>query len=136
MIKRAFSTLQKTSSVIITDNAWDKMINISETQKMFRFIFSASSGGCNGYNYKLGLINDKEYDKLYNTQTKNIKLTIFKKDKNELIIDPVSEFLLLGTTIDYIPEDYSKSIFENKFVFMPNKTLASSCGCGISFTPK
>jgi len=136
MIKRAFSTLQKTSLVIITDNAWDKMIKISEVQKMFRFIFSASSGGCNGYNYNLGLINDNEYDKLYNTQTKNIKLTIFKKGNNELIIDPVSEFLLLGTTIDYIPEDYSKSIFENKFVFMPNKTLASSCGCGISFTPK
>ena len=136
MIKRALSTIKKSSSVIITDNAWSKMIKISDTQKMFRFIFSASSGGCNGYNYKLGLINDTEYEQLINTQTKNIKLTIFKKDNNELIVDPVSEFLLLGTTIDYIPEDYSKSIFENKFVFMPNKTLASSCGCGISFTPK
>ena len=99
MIKRALSTIKNSSSVIITDNAWSKMIKISDTQKTFRFIFSASSGGCNGYNYKLGLINDTEYEKLINTQTKNIKLTIFKKDNNELVIDPVSEFLLLGTTI-------------------------------------
>ena len=43
---------------------------------------------------------------------------------------------LLGTTINYISEDYEKGIFENKFVFTPDKKIASSCGCGISFTPK
>ncbi len=48
----------------------------------------------------------------------------------------MGEFLLLGTTIDYIHEDYLNGVFENKFVFIPDKTLASSCGCGISFTPK
>ena len=48
----------------------------------------------------------------------------------------MSEFLLIGTTIDYINEDFSNGIFENKFIFSPDKTLANSCGCGISFTPK
>ena len=43
---------------------------------------------------------------------------------------------LLGTTIDYMYEDYNYGIFESKFIFLPNKKLASSCGCGISFTPK
>ena len=43
---------------------------------------------------------------------------------------------LFGTTIDHISEDYKKGLFENKFVFLPDKNLASSCGCGISFTPK
>ena len=39
-------------------------------------------------------------------------------------------------TIDYIFEDYDKGIFENKFIFETDKNVASSCGCGISFTPK
>jgi len=43
---------------------------------------------------------------------------------------------VIGTTIDYINEDYKKGIFENKFIYNVDKKLASSCGCGISFTPK
>ena len=43
---------------------------------------------------------------------------------------------LLGTTIDYISEDYSKGQYESKFVFNVDKKFASSCGCGISFSPK
>ena len=42
---------------------------------------------------------------------------------------------LLGTTVDYIQEDYGKGIFESKFKFEINKEKMSSCGCGISFTP-
>ena len=58
-------------------------------------------------------------------------------EKNvNVLIDPMSEIFLIGTTIDYVKEDYSKGIFENKFVFVPDQTLASTCGCGISFTPK
>ena len=110
------------------------MIKISKIQKIERFLFSATTGVCNGFNYKLGLLNDSEYETIYNTS--KFKPNIIKKWNTELLIDPMSEFLLLGTTIDYIQEDYSKGVFENKFIFIPNKTLASSCGCGISFTPK
>ena len=41
---------------------------------------------------------------------------------------------LLGTTIDYVKEDYNKNIFESKFIFVPNKDLANTCGCGVSMT--
>tara|TARA_B110000879_G_C11178171_1_gene517095 strand:+ start:1649 stop:2062 length:414 start_codon:yes stop_codon:yes gene_type:complete len=135
MIKRIFSTINN-SQIIVTNNAWNKMNKISKTQKIERFLFSATSGGCNGFNYTLGLLDNIEYEKIYNIHFNKIKPTIIKSDNIELLIDPMSEFLLLGTTIDYIHEDYSNGIFENKFVFFPNKTLASSCGCGISFTPK
>jgi len=135
MIKRMFSTISN-SPIIITHNAWDKMIQISKIQNIERFLFSATTGGCNGFNYKLGLLNGTEYETIYNTHTSKFKPTIIKKDNTELLIDPMAEFLLLGTTIDYIQEDYSNGVFENKFIFIPNKTLASSCGCGISFTPK
>lgn len=121
--------------IIVTNNAWDKIISICKKQDVKRFMFSASSGGCSGYNYKLELLGDDEYKEISNEQGK-FKPTILTNGENELLIEPSSEFLLLGTTIDYIPEDYANAIFENKFVFTPNKTLASSCGCGISFTPK
>ena len=45
----------------------------------------------------------------------------------------LSEMLLLGTTIDYINEDYQKQLYESKFVFIPDKKVASTCGCGVSF---
>jgi len=135
IIKRIFSTINN-FPITITNNAWNKMIQISKTQKIEKFVFSATSGGCNGFNYKLDLLNNKEYENIYNTHFKKIKPSIIKRDNTELLIDPMSEFLLLGTTIDYINEDYSNGVFENKFIFIPDKTLASSCGCGISFTPK
>ena len=133
MFKRMFSTINHPIS--ITTNAWNKMIKISKTQKIDRFLFSATNGGCNGFNYKLNLLNDTDYKTIYIDLDK-MNPTIIKRDNTELLIDPMSEFLLLGTTIDYINEDYSNGVFENKFIFIPNKTLATSCGCGVSFTPK
>ena len=49
-------------------------------------------------------------------------------------IDPVSEDLLVGTTIDFQEEDYERGIFSSKFTFTPDKDLASACGCGVSFS--
>ena len=135
MIKRIFSTINN-SSIIVTNTAWNQIIKISKTQKTKSFLFSATSGGCSGFNYKLNLLTDEEYENIYNTHVGKIKPTIIKRDSTKILIEPMSEFLLLGTTIDYIHEDYSNGVFENKFVFIPDKTLASSCGCGISFTPK
>ena len=40
---------------------------------------------------------------------------------------------LIGTSIDYIHEDYTRGIYESKFVFTPNSDVAGTCGCGISF---
>jgi len=119
----------------VTSNAWDKIIAICKKQDVNRIMFSATSGGCSGYNYKLELLGNKEYKDISNEQSK-FKPTILKNGENELIIEPSSEFLLLGTTIDYIHEDFNKAIFENKFIFTPDKEFASGCGCGVSFTPR
>ena len=131
-MKRLLSTINK-APIRITDKAWSKMINVCATENKQRFLFSATSGGCSGYNYKLELLEDTEYEKISNNK---FKFTTLERENCKLIIEPMSEFLLLGTIIDYISEDYSKDIFENKFIFTPDKTLASGCGCGVSFTPK
>ena len=118
--------------IYVTQNAWTKMEDVIQISKnKLGFLFSASSGGCNGFNFKLDLLDNKIYDDICK-QTPNI----LKNNNTKLYIDPLTEMFLLGTTIDYIYEDYSKGQFENKFVFNVDNKLASSCGCGISFTPK
>jgi len=134
MIKRLFSTI-KNYPIIITDDAWSKMSEIIIKQNSKSFLLSASSGGCNGFNYELNLLNNVEHNNFINKYEVN-KITEIKNNDIILLIDPLSEFLLFGTTIDYVSSDYNKNIFESKFIFKPDKNLATSCGCGISFTPK
>jgi len=127
------------TSIRITQNAWAKMRDIIfKSKHNLGFIYSASSGGCNGFNFELNIIQKKEYDNIVKQKFYSV-LTDESKDTNEttnLYIDPISEMVLLGTTIDYIHEDYSKGQFESKFNFEINKELMTSCGCGISFSPK
>ncbi len=124
-----------TNLININNNAWNKMNKIitkTNNQNM-GFLFSADSGGCNGFSYNLTLLTRKEYMELH----KNNKFINYVKNDNlKVYIEPLSEIYLLGTTIDYIGEDYSKNIYESKFTFTPEKNRASTCGCGVSFSPK
>lgn len=127
--------LNKISNIInITNNAWYKIFNISQKLNRNNFLLSVSSGGCNGYNYNLKSIHNEKYKKIL--LDSKIDITILKKNNSSILIDPKSELLLIGTTIDYISENLSKGIYENKFVFIPNKQTTISCGCGTSFYPK
>ena len=119
--------------IVVSSCAYNKMSQILKTQNRHAFLFYAKGGGCNGFNYMLETLNKDEYDNMLNEHK---KLTIMENDGTKLIIEPMSEMMLLGTTIDYIKEDYSKNIFESKFVYKPDKDFATTCGCGVSFNPK
>ena len=117
----------------ITKSAWNKMSNIiQKAGNQLGFIYSASSGGCNGFNFELNLLDKK----LHSEIIKNKYHTVLLNDNSKLYIDPISEMFLLGTTIDYIHEDYSKGQYESKFKFEIDKNNMTSCGCGISFNIK
>ena len=121
------------NAIQVTKNAWMKMSKIINASKnKYGFIYSASSGGCNGFNFELNLLEKNMYEEII----KRKFYTVLNNDPTKLYIDPVSEMYLLGTTVDYIQEDYGKGIFESKFKFEINKEKMSSCGCGISFNPK
>ena len=119
----------------ITKNAWNKIHSIIQKQNATAFLFLADSGGCNGFNYKLQLIDNNEFN-IFLEKNKKFSLNVLEENTSKVILDPFSEMYLIGTEIDYLQEDYSKGIFENKFVFNPDKNKVSSCGCGISFNPK
>lgn len=134
MISRLFSTQLVKSPINVTKNAWDKIGSImKKSENTNGFLFSVSSGGCNGFNYNLNLIDDNEMNDL---NKEKIKSTILVNGGSKIYVDSKSEFYLIGTTVDFVKEDYSKNIFESKFTFSPDKEKASSCGCGVSFSPK
>ena len=117
----------------VTHNAWTKIRDIiNRSNNKFGFVYSASSGGCNGFNFELDLLEKELYDKII----VNKYHTVLEDEGTKVYIDPISEMYLLGTTIDYIHEDYSKGQFESKFKFELNKESMTGCGCGVSFSPK
>lgn len=74
------------------------------------------AGGCAGYKYMMGLVNDGEADD-----------TVIERDGVKVFVDMNSHDLLAGTTIDFVVAiEGSGFTFEN-----PNAT--SSCSCGKSF---
>ena len=116
----------------VTSNAWRKMNSIIlKSNNQYGFLFGVTSGGCNGFNFNLNLMDTTKYESI----TK-LKPNILTDDNVTLYIEPVAEMYIIGTTIDYINEDINNGIYESKFVYNVDKKLASSCGCGISFTPK
>jgi len=126
----------KTVGIQVTVNAWQKISEIMiQSNNKYGLLYSASSGGCSGFNFDLGLLDKPTYKKM----SKMKYVTILMDTDHRLpkvYVDPMSEMHLLGTTIDYITEDYSKGQFENKFIFEVDKDLLLTCGCGTSFTPK
>ena len=108
------------NSINITKNAWNKMSQIIRlTKNQYGFLYSASSGGCNGFNFELNLLKEDEYKKIRN----NKFYTVLNDKNTHLYVDPLSELYLLGTSIDYVTEDFSSGEFESKFKFGINKEL-------------
>tara|TARA_B100000795_G_C22802987_1_gene442974 strand:- start:3908 stop:4282 length:375 start_codon:yes stop_codon:yes gene_type:complete len=119
------------NKLIVTNSAWSKLSSIIKNSNNNSFMLSAKSGGCGGYNYSFKMITD------YNFKNILKKKAILKNNNNiNVILDPTSEFLLIGTKIDYINKDLDMGIFEGKFVFIPDERLSNCCGCGNSFNYK
>ena len=119
------------NKLIVTNNARSKLNKIIKNSNNNTFMLSAKSGGCGGFNYMFNMITDDKFKHILK------KEPIFKNNNDvNIIIDPKSEFLLLGTKIDYINKNLDKGVFEGKFVFIPDERVAHSCGCGNSFNYK
>ena len=105
-------------AIRVTKSAWNKIGNIlTKSNNSLGFIYSTSSGGCGGFNFELKLLDQEIYDDI----TSKKFYSVLVNNENKVYIDPISEMYLIGTTIDYINEDYSKGIYESKFNFEINK---------------
>ena len=119
------------NAIHITKNAWNKL-NTIQNNKYNQFLFSAKGGGCNGFSYNLKKITSEDIQEF---NIRRFPPTTITHNHLSVVIDPQTEIYLLGTTIDYIEENMEKDIYESKFIFTPDKNIATSCGCGVSFSP-
>jgi iron-sulfur cluster assembly accessory protein len=121
------------TTIQITGSAWHKISEIlSQTKNTYGLLYSVKTGGCNGFNFELNPLTKNIHQKIKDTKF----LTILQNNNSSVYIDPLSEMYLLGTTIDYVKEDFTKKIYESKFIYNADKNLMTTCGCGISFSPK
>ena len=109
--------------ITLTDKAIKEVKRVMEelleaTNTLLRV--GVAGGGCSGFEYKLGFVEEAEYsDKTHNKYEQG-GLPVIVEKKAELFID--------GTTIDWI-DDLSKRGFA-----FNNPNATRSCGCGESFS--
>jgi len=99
-----FVSLKPNLHINLTNNAWkkiNKLVN-NNYNNCNIFLFYSTSGIHNGFNNKLNLLHLKNSNKIYNNYETTINSTIIEKNNIKIIIDPISEIILSGNTIDYI----------------------------------
>ncbi len=113
-------------NISITKRAWEKLFSIARGDKS-RFLLSAKSGGCNGYIYNITKVEEEAQAFARYREKRSIILT---NDNISVLIEPRSEVLLAGTTVDY-----EKGQYDEKFIFKnAEDSKKSKCGCGKSFS--
>ena len=117
-------------NISITKRAWEKLSSIARGNKS-RFLLSAKSGGCNGYIYNITKVEeDAQAQTRALTRYREKRTIILANDNISVLIEPRSEVLLAGTTVDY-----EKGQYDEKFVFNnAGDSKKSKCGCGKSFS--
>ena len=104
--------------IVLTDSAVKAVRQAIEQAeaKAAGLRIQVDAGGCAGYQYKMGLVGEPDPDDV-----------IVGKDGVNVYVDPISQPLIQGTTIDFVVAlEGSGFTFDN-----PNAT--NSCSCGKSF---
>lgn len=99
------------------------MVTITESAKQYLnsvrgndyVSLGVQGGGCAGFQYIWGLKSD------------NPSVDWSDPIDDVLVVDPVAELYILGSTVDYVNE------LGGSFLAVKNPMSTSSCGCGESF---
>ena len=102
-----------TGMVTLTERAKDYLKSISEGGYVSLVV---KGGGCNGFQYV--------WDHAKNCPDVKWSAPI----DDILVVDPMAELYILGSTIDYVEE------LGASFLSIKNPMQSSSCGCGESFS--
>ncbi len=101
----------------VSNNAINRIREISLKEKQKYFRISVDGGGCQGFSYKF------DFDQNIKTNDK-----LFKFNDIEVIIDDTSLGFLKGSQLDFV-NDMIGSYFK-----ITNPNASSTCGCGTSFS--
>lgn len=91
---------------------------------------TVDGGGCSGFQYGFE-IEDWEKKPVGTADLPNDDDNLFEKDGSCVIVDNLSLAYISGSKVDYLEEMISSS-----FRVTDNPNSDTSCGCGVSFSPK
>ncbi|MDJ0269450.1 MAG: iron-sulfur cluster insertion protein ErpA [Aigarchaeota archaeon] len=113
--------MSKEIQLTVTDRAVEKIRELikAEGNENLALRIYITGGGCSGYRYGMAL-DDNIYED-------DITVT---KDGVKVVVDSFSATFLDGSTIDYV-----ENVMGSGFV-IDNPNVASTCGCGHSFSVK
>ena len=98
--------------VTLTDKAKEYLKSVSGTDHV---TLGVQGGGCSGFQY------------VWDFKSKRPDVNWSEPIDDVLVIDPLAELYLAGSTIDYITE------LGGSYLAVKNPMSTSSCGCGESF---
>lgn len=81
---------------------------------------SIEGGGCSGFQYNLGFIEQTGYDEKQDSK--------YEQDGISIVVDRKSDLYIDGTTVDW-----QNGLMESGFTFS-NPNATQCCGCGSSFS--
>lgn len=101
----------------ITPEAWSKIHEKLNNSSCTGVRISIDKGGCSGSTYIFEVTNDEpgKYE------------SFLENNNHRVLIDPKSEMLLFGSTLDWIVKDQFNQGFD-----LINSKEKSRCGCGES----
>ena len=99
----------------LTENAIKKIKELTINSKKFALRIDLKKGGCAGMEYFMEYVDKVE-----------INEEVIDYNGAKIIIAPIAQMYLFGTTIDY-----EESLLESGFKFK-NPNVTESCGCGES----
>ncbi len=106
-------------TVLISASAARRIAKVSAGEPAGSFLrIAVSGGGCAGFQYSFNLETERQEDD-----------HSFVRDGSEIVIDDCSLDLVTGAELDFV-EDLSGASFQ-----LRNPNAASTCGCGMSFSP-
>ena len=149
MSRRLFSNVLY-PNITVTNTVWKKLNSIIRDSKKTTnketivkgFFLSASVDTNNKNTYSLSNLNEKEYDLIIarnNNQTVPVNIITHRGTDTDndidIILDPCSEPVLLGTIIDYNLINSSKENAhpQGDFIFTPCKYASVNLGKNVTF---
>ena len=103
----------------LTDAAKQQIDTICKENNVFGVTLNMKGGGCAGFEYDWGTINDAR-------DIEEGSELIVTEQGNNFIIGQHSIMFMIGTVVDY-KKDIMGSMFD-----IQNPNAQSSCGCGVS----
>ena len=103
----------------LTDAAKQQIDTICKENNVFGVTLKMKGGGCAGFEYDWGTINDS-------SDIEEGSELVVTEQGNNFIIGQHSIMFMVGTVVDY-KKDIMGSMFD-----IQNPNAQSSCGCGVS----